>query len=1007
MKNNAFRKALALVILATLLVPVFSVGLIAAAAAENPAWDDYLGAPGLVCGVTVGDYWGEFVEENYGAEVVWYSTLAELMDELTHGKVDYAFFGEDVISGLDDSGLYGDVSYLPVPQDVIRCDTAAAIPDAELRAAYNEWLAESKASGLIDEVMSFYKGEKLPGSEDVPEIELAGENGTLVMADSGNYPPWTYPGTDGEFIGINTEIAQRFCQYMGMDLQLEIMSYDGILPAIASGRADMSACLFTITEDRQEGIEFANPMNTVYGVVAIHQPGGASAPAANTAAAGVTWEQFIGKTAGVSAGSVYDALAQENFDPENILYYTDYASALEDLKNGRSDFVLRGHTSALLNVKDEAYADLACIPLPKEMLSLPLGGISASQDMIDKFNTFLKEIQSDGTYDEIIAAWLAEDFDMNAPPEIPDLGVTGAGGVLRCAGFSELPPYCFLGPDLKATGLDIDLVTRFAASMDMTVEFTDMSFTGLIPYVNAGKADIALSGIFITPERQKEILFTDPYVSEVGAILYRKADFASSAPETSGQRDYTDFIGKRAALLVGLAEDMVSVAKIDLQAAEVLEFADLASCYEAARQQKVDYMVTDLSQARVFVANPDNQDLEAIEIPPEVFSLPMGTYSQSKELIDAFNAFLKEIEADGTMADIYARWFEAAPGTDTPMPEIPTTGENGVLTVATSFISAPFVYLGADSEAKGYEIELMQRFAASTGRTVEFVDMDFSALIPYVQSGRADFGMCATSITAERQKQVIFSDPTYTDQLALVTLKQETTEDTTGFLEWISTAVEKNLIADNRWKLIVRGLGVTAVLAICSQLFGTALGAGLAYLQTRRNPVARHAVGFIQWLVTGLPMMTILLIFYYILFRSAQISNVITGVAAYTLTQGISIGQHLVAAMSTVDPIEIEAARAMGFSAAGAFRTVTLPQAVRFMLPGYMTGFVELVKATAIVGYIAIQDLSRASDIIRSRTFDPYFPILFAAVIYLLLTTLFVQLFKLLIKKLNERGRAE
>jgi ABC-type amino acid transport system permease subunit len=154
-------------------------------------------------------------------------------------------------------------------------------------------------------------------------------------------------------------------------------------------------------------------------------------------------------------------------------------------------------------------------------------------------------------------------------------------------------------------------------------------------------------------------------------------------------------------------------------------------------------------------------------------------------------------------------------------------------------------------------------------------------------------------------------------------------------------------------------------------------------------------------------MMTILLIFYYILFRSAQISNVLTGVAAYTLTQGIAIGQLLVAAIGTIDPIEIEAARAIGFSAGKAFRTVTLPQAVRFMLPGYMTGFVELVKATAIVGYIAIQDLTRASDIIRSRTFDPYFPILFAAVIYLLLTTLFVQLFRLLIKKLGERGRAE
>jgi polar amino acid transport system substrate-binding protein len=62
---------------------------------------------------------------------------------------------------------------------------------------------------------------------------------------------------------------------------------------------------------------------------------------------------------------------------------------------------------------------------------------------------------------------------------------------------------------------------------------------------------------------------------------------------------------------------------------------------------------------------------------------------------------------------------------------------------------------------------------------------------------------------------------------------------------------------------------------------------------------------------------------------------------------------------------------------------------------------VELVKATAIVGYIAIQDLTRAGDIIRARTYDAYFPLLFIAVIYLIVTTICVQLFKLALKKVN------
>jgi len=74
---------------------------------------------------------------------------------------------------------------------------------------------------------------------------------------------------------------------------------------------------------------------------------------------------------------------------------------------------------------------------------------------------------------------------------------------------------------------------------------------------------------------------------------------------------------------------------------------------------------------------------------------------------------------------------------------------------------------------------------------------------------------------------------------------------------------------------------------------------------------------------------------------------------------------------------------------------------VRRALPGYTNGFVELVKATAIVGYIAIQDLTRAGDIIRSRTYDAYFPLLFVGMIYLIVTTICVQLFKVIVKRIN------
>ena len=144
-----------------------------------------------------------------------------------------------------------------------------------------------------------------------------------------------------------------------------------------------------------------------------------------------------------------------------------------------------------------------------------------------------------------------------------------------------------------------------------------------------------------------------------------------------------------------------------------------------------------------------------------------------------------------------------------------------------------------------------------------------------------------------------------------------------------------------------------------------------------------------------------MMITYYIIFGSTKISNILIAIVAFTIVTGAAVAQNLKGAIETVDPVEIEAARSIGFSAFKAFTTVTLPQAVRRAMPAYTNGFVELVKATAIVGYIAIQDLTRAGDIIRSRTYDAYFPLLFVAVIYLIVTAVCVQVFKLIIKKVN------
>jgi polar amino acid transport system substrate-binding protein len=143
---------------------------------------------------------------------------------------------------------------------------------------------------------------------------------------------------------------------------------------------------------------------------------------------------------------------------------------------------------------------------------------------------------------------------------------------------------------------------------------------------------------------------------------------------------------------------------------------------------------------------------------------------------------------------------------------------------------------------------------------------------------------------------------------------------------------------------------------------------------------------------------------YYIIFGKVNVSSTIIAIATFSIVMAIRIGETLTEAIKTVDPVEIEAARSSGFTATGAFLTVTLPQAVKIALQPYLSHFVSLVKETAIVGYVAIQDLMRASDIIRSRTYDAYFPLLFAAFIYLIVTTVFILIFKAIVRRVTHKN---
>lgn len=189
---------------------------------------------------------------------------------------------------------------------------------------------------------------------------------------------------------------------------------------------------------------------------------------------------------------------------------------------------------------------------------------------------------------------------------------------------------------------------------------------------------------------------------------------------------------------------------------------------------------------------------------------------------------------------------------------------------------------------------------------------------------------------------------------------------------------------ENRWKLFADGLWTTLLLTVASFAFGILLGAAFAAMKLSKRKWIRTIANFVTGVLIQLPTMVILMIFAYVIFGNVFSVEVIA-IIGLTIKSGSYIGDIIHTAILSVNAGEAEAARSLGMTAWQTFRFVTLPQAVKKGLPLFKNQFVITLQETSIVGYLAIQDLTRASSIVTSRTYDALFGLISVSLLYLII----------------------
>ena len=206
-----------------------------------------------------------------------------------------------------------------------------------------------------------------------------------------------------------------------------------------------------------------------------------------------------------------------------------------------------------------------------------------------------------------------------------------------------------------------------------------------------------------------------------------------------------------------------------------------------------------------------------------------------------------------------------------------------------------------------------------------------------------------------------------------------------------------NLIAEDRYRMILDGLQVTLIITICAALLGTLLGGLVCWMRMNHRAWLRQIAKVYIDLMRGTPVLVLLMIMYYVVMAPVDATGIVVAIVTFAMNTAAYISEMLRTAIQGIDRGQTEAGLALGFTQRQTFFRIVMPQVIKSVLPVYQGEVISLLKGTSIVGYIAVADMTRASDLIRSRTFDAFFPLIVTAIIYFLMAWLIGMLLQSLV----------
>lgn len=704
--------------------------------------------------------------------------------------------------------------------------------------------------------------------------------------------------------------------------------------------------------------------------------------------------QLDGQAIGVKTGSTFDKYTDEFINDAEKKYYNEYADMAVAVKQGKiAAFLMDEPMARVLCAESEGVAYLPEY-LTEDGYAFAFPKTDRGARLRDEFNEFLAVLESDGTLEELEDIWFGTDESLKVVGDWENLPATN--GTVEFSTKLGSAPFAYI-KDNRTVGYDVDIAVRFCRAYGYGLNINNVELTSFLSGVESGKYDMGAAGFTVTEERAEKVYFSEPNYN--GGVVAVVAGNAADIRFKSLQ----DFSGVKVGVLTGTFFD-----KLLDEAAEDVQYRyydDFPSQLLALQTGTLDAIISDMPIAKLAVAQQPDLAIFPETVAPDSYGLGLP---KNSPLTEQVNALIKRYENDGTLKALQEKWF----GADDSKKTIDIgsyDASNGTLRYVHDSTLEPMSYVGGNGESLGLEVELVSMIAKELGMELEITQGTFNTLIPMLASGRADIVSGSVSITEERRESIDLTEPHYIGGTVLIVRGEDigiaAEHETDDFFDGLSQSFYKTFIQESRWKMVLSGLSVTFVISVFSALFGTVLGFGLCMLRRSRfSAVSGTAAGLIR-LIQGIPVLVLLMLLFYVVFAKTQLSGIIVSIAAFSVNFAVYVSEMIRTGINAVDAGQWEAASAIGFGRVKTFTKIIAPQAVRHILPVYKGEFISMVKMTSVVGYIAVQDLTKATDLIRSRTFEAFFPLIVSALIYFLLAWVMTSLLGIAEKKTDPAVR--